>query len=240
MNRAKFFDTLRSRGKPFGKSINARQVEGIEALLDAGAKKQLPLPHVANVLAQVKRETGGIMFPIKETVRASHKDQNPSDAEVIRRLDSAFAKGQLPWVKKPYWRTGWFGRGQIQPTHEVNYRKASALTGIDLVKNPGRALEPAVSAMIAVGGMESGIFTSKKLSDFDGARFDHAGARAVVNGDKNMKDKGGTMTVGQQIAADALAFEAALEAGGWGSTITVEEITKPSTLWDFIKSLFSF
>jgi hypothetical protein len=77
----------------------------MDALLDAG--KDLPLHHMANVLAQVRRETGGIMAPIKETVMSSHEDRNPSDSVVVGRLDRAYAAGLLPWVTTPYWRTGW-------------------------------------------------------------------------------------------------------------------------------------
>ena len=62
MIRAKFFNAIRG---PMGPMV-AETVAGIEALLDAG--RDLPLHHMAHVLAQVRRETGGWMAPIKETV----------------------------------------------------------------------------------------------------------------------------------------------------------------------------
>ena len=216
MNRDTFFAALRARGdRLLGRSLDQRQVEGIEALLDAGA--DLPAAHMANVLAQVTRETGGGMYPVKETVYRYSTDKNPSDATVIVRLDQAFAKGQLSWVKTPYWRGGYFGRGQIQATHEDNYRKLSPVVGVDLVKDPSRALELPISARIAVEGMRRGMFTGKKLADYDGALYRHEEARAIVNGDGNKRDKGATLTVGQTIARHAEMYESALLEAGWGA-----------------------
>ena len=208
MNREKFFEYLRRRdGHLFGTSLSQRQVDGLDALLDAG--DGLPLPHMAQVLSESHHETGGGMYPVKETVFPHSKAKNPSDATVIARLDRAYAKGQLPWVKVPYWRGGFFGRGVIQLTHEYNYRKASAVCAVDLVSNPGRALDLPISATIAVQGCVTGMFTGKKLSDFDGPEYDHYNARSIVNGDK--KANGG------KIKAAALEFERALEAAGWGA-----------------------
>ena len=100
------------------------------------------------------------MFPIKETVMPHHKNKNPSDADVIRRLDRAFAAGKLPWVKSAYWQGGAFGRGQIQITHAANYAKFG-------VKKYADALALSVSARIAVEGMRDGMFTGRKLADYD-------------------------------------------------------------------------
>jgi len=233
MNRAKFYEALRASGI-LGKSLSQRQVDGISAILDAAAG--LPLPHVANILAQVQRETGGGMYPIKETVMIHHKDQNPSDATVISRLDRAFAKGELSWVSKPYWRGGMFGRGQIQITHEDNYGKRGLAAGVDLLSNPGRALELPVSAAIAVNGMAHGLFTGKKLSDYDGAKFDHEAARAIVNGDGDKRDKGATLTVGQGIAKSAKAFEAALRAA---DTPTTTPAQPSGGIWAAIAAFFA-
>lgn len=213
MKRDAFFTALRARDSGvFGTALSADQVSGCEALLDACIG--YPLPHVAHVLAEVYHETGGGMMPVKETVYRSSKDRNPSDATVKARLETAWARGQLPWVKTPYWRDGWFGRGQIQLTHQDNYRKASALVGVDLVAHPERALELPVSAQIAAEGCRAGMFTGKRLSDYDGPAFDHYNARAIVNGDKGKN--------GNLIVAYGRAFERALAAGDW------RMITQPS------------
>lgn len=174
MNRAEFYTKIRPM---FGGKLSQAQVDGMGAILDAG--ESLSAHHLAQCLAHVRRETGGGMYPVKETVMPNHKDKNPSDAEVIRRLDVAFVAGKLPWVKKPYWRGGAFGRGQIQVTHEPNYDKFG-------ISNYGDALKLEVSARVVVDGMSKGMFTGRKLSDYDfPADLDAAPAhnpRRIVNG----------------------------------------------------------
>lgn len=203
MDRGKFFAAVRS--DPFGGRLTQVQVEGCEAILDACDRAGVTDPrHQANILAQCHHETGGQMEPVKETVFAWSKDRHPSDAEVIRRLDAAFAKGQLTWVKKPYWRDGWFGRGLIQITFRDNYDRLGKAIGVDLVSSRDRALELRTSADIAVVGMRDGLFTGKKLADyFSATRDDPAAARAIVNGD--------TPKVGPEIAKLHKAFLAAIK-----------------------------
>ena len=231
MNKAAFYTHLRKRGGPFGTSMSQRQVDGIEAILDEGAG--LPLSHLANVLAQVHRETGAGMYPVKETVYSWSSDKNPSDATVIARLNRAFAKGQLTWVSKPYWRSGYFGRGQIQITHEDNYQKMSETVGVDLVKNPSAALDLSTSARIAVRGMRDGSFTERSLEEYNGTKYDHAGARAIVNGDKNKRDKGSLETIGQTITKNGIKFEEALVAAGYKLKVSKPTPTPPTpqSIW---------
>lgn len=214
MNRADFFAYLRQRDSGvFGTRLSQAQVEGTDAILDSAEWYRMKDPrHVANVCGQVYHETGGYMRPIKETVFRHHKDKHPSDAEVIRRLDSAFAQGQLPWVSTPYWRTGWFGRGQIQVTHRRNYQTMGDRLGVDLVADRDLTLDPKISSRIAVVGMAEGLFTGQALSDFfDGATDDARGARRIVNGPDGTDSK---------VAGHHNAFLGALRAGGW--TLTTE------------------
>ncbi len=209
MNRSTFFAEIRPA---FG-ALNTAQVEGMEALLDAGAG--LPLHHMANILAQVRRETGGYMSPIKETVMPHHKNKNPSDAEVIRRLDNAFAAGKLKWVKTPYWRDGWFGRGQIQLTHRANYLKFG-------ITNPENAMHLAVSAKVAVRGMVEGMFTRRKLADYDfPAAIDAPPAqnpRRIVNGQDGSD---------REIARFHRDFANALAAAGWSVSPPKPPVSAP-------------
>lgn len=201
MNRATFFNHLRESKVIFGSALSQATVTGIESILDAGSS--LPIHHLANVLAQVYRETGGYMAPIKETVMPAHKDKNPSDAVVIKRLDTAFAKGQLTWVKTPYWRNGAFGRGQIQLTHENNYRNFGITDYAD-------ALKPDVSARVAVEGMSKGMFTGKKLSDYNFPAALNAAPkdnpRRIVNGQDGSD---------AEVARNHRAFYSALLAAGY-------------------------
>ena len=175
---------------------------------------------LAYILATGLHETGHSMKAIKETVMPWHKDKNPSDAEVIRRLDRAFAKGQLSWVKSPYWRPdkdgkAWFGRGNPQITHKRNYVKLAKRIGIDIAADPDRVLETDVSVKIAVLGAMEGLFTGKKIPDYITlSKSDFFNARAVINGDKHKKDDGEKM--GDRIAGYARAYDDALKAEGYG------------------------
>jgi len=231
MNRAKFFDYMRDH---FGGKMDADQVAGMEALLDAG--KGLPLHHMANVLAQVRRETGGLMMPIKETVMAHHKNKHPTDKEVIARLNRAFAAGKLKWVKTPYWRDGWFGRGFIQITHKANYDRMGV--------TKESALVPSVAAHVAVRGMRDGMFTGKKLADYrfpeDLAAPPAQNPRRIVNGQDGSD---------AEVAAFHRQFAGALEWAGWGqvketpkSEHVAPDVLKPSAwvrLLSAILSLFN-
>ncbi|WP_421591283.1 hypothetical protein [Shinella sp. M27] len=166
------------------------------------------------------------MQPVKETVYANSKDRNPSDATVIKRLDTAFAKGQLTWVKTPYWRDGWFGRGLIQITHKANYDK------LGLTKQSALDLKTSVRATF--DGMEKGLFTGKKLSDYDYLVIRNSGvpeykyyaSRAIVNCD--------TAGNGAMIATYAKAFEKALRDAGYTGKLAGLAITpkasEPSVL----------
>ena len=200
MNRKAFFASIR----PAMGAMSDETVAGIEALLDAGAG--LPLHHMAHILANVRRETGGYMAPIKETVMPWHKIKTPSDKEVIRRLDAEWAKpghGGLKHVKAPYWQSGEFGRGQLQITHAETRAKFGVRNRDDLLKLD-------VSARVAVEGMVKGMFRGRKLADYtfpqdlDNTPSQHP--RRIVNGNDG-SDK--------EVAGFHKAFAAALLASGW-------------------------
>ncbi|MDZ7906409.1 MAG: glycoside hydrolase family 19 protein [Cypionkella sp.] len=208
MNKAKLFDEIRPM---FGGTMNVAQVAGVSVLLDAAQSSGVTdIWHVANILAQVKHETGGHMSPIKETVMPSHKDKNPSDATVIKRLDQAYAKGQLSWVKKPYWRDGWFGRGPVQVTHKDNYAKVGKAIGVDLVANRNLALDAKVGARIAVIGMRDGLFTGRKL-----ANYNFPGALDLAPADNPRRIINGNDGTDAKIAQSTRAFVRALTDSGF-------------------------
>ena len=212
MNRAAFYASVRQRASGiFGTSLSQSQVSGCEAILDEAERRGTPLRHLAYVLATAYHETGGQIQPVKETVYASSKDRNPSDETVIKRLETAWKAGKLGSVKTPYWRKdvagkSWFGRGLVQITHEANYSKLGLLIGVDLVKDPSKALELPTAVKILFVGMELGSFTGKSLSDYlDATKPDYEGARRIING----TDKTAT------IAGYARAFERGLVAAGY-------------------------
>ncbi|WP_411033855.1 peptidoglycan-binding protein [Shinella sp. BYT-45] len=225
MNRAAFYASVRSRTSGiFGTSLSQAQVQGTEAILDEAETRGTPLRHLAYILATAYHETGGQMQPVKETVYASSKDRNPSDETVIKRLGTAWKAGKLGSVKTPYWRKdadgkAWFGRGLVQITHKANYSKLGLLIGVDLVKDPSKALELSTAVKILFVGMELGSFTGKALSDYIGdGRADYEGARRIINGtDKATK-----------IAGHARAFERALVAAGYAAGQSASAKPKPS------------
>jgi len=159
----------------------------------------------AYVLATAYHESAHTMKPVRETLASS-------DAQAISRLENAWKKGQLSWVKTPYWREGFFGRGYVQLTHKTNYEKASKRLGVDFVSSPSLVMKPDYSARILVLGMNEGMFTGKKLSDYITLqRSDFKGARRIVNG----TDKASL------IAGYAKQYDSMLKAEGYGeATIT--------------------
>lgn len=176
MNREAFFNEIRRT--IFGGKLSQPQVTNINLLLEAWEKHypSADLRWVANSLAQIHHETGGKMTPVRETFA-------DSDAVAIARLERAWKTGRLPWVKNPYWKDGWFGRGHIQLTHRRNYLRMGERIGVDLATQPSLMLEPRISAEVAVIGMVEGLFTGKKLGHFFNATTDDPiNARRIING----------------------------------------------------------
>lgn len=181
LNRRAFFDAVRV--KLFGGRLGSGQVEGLTAILDGWSVRQGQggAPPLAYVLATAFHETAATMQPVRETLAAS-------DKAAITRLEEAFSAGRLGSVRTPYWRPdengrSWFGRGLVQLTHRRNYEAMSEITGIDLVADPGRAMQMPVSVAILIEGMRRGSFTGRKLDDYFGqGRADWTGARKIING----------------------------------------------------------
>lgn len=198
----------------FAGRLNQREVNGLDAILGgwAGLTAAARIAAggddaLAYVLATAFHETAATMQPVRETLALS-------DADAVARLERAYAAGRLPTVKTPYWRFDaegrtWLGRGFVQLTHRRNYEAMSALTGIDLVSKPERAMEMDVAVSILIGGMRQGSFTGHRLGDhFSSGRRDWTGARKIINGTDRA----------ELVAGYAKAFRAALptriDAGG--------------------------
>lgn len=176
-----FFNHLRRA--LLGGKISQAQVNGINAIVASWNRlgKTDDKRQLAYVLATAFHETAGRLQPVRETLAAS-------DDQAIARLDHAFQAGRLPQVSKPYWRKdadgkSWLGRGFVQLTFKRNYQAMSDALGVDLITDPARAMELAVSADILVVGMRDGLFSGRKLGDyFQGERTDWQNARRIVNG----------------------------------------------------------
>lgn len=174
MDRRIFFDAV--RGSVFRGRLSQTRVDGLNHLLDVWKRDCTgPDAQLAYCLATSFHETAHTMTPVRETLAKS-------DAQAVRRLDAAYAAGRLK-VSRPYWRDGFFGRGHVQLTHKANYAKMGSMLNVDLVGDPGLALDPDISARILFAGMLQGAFTGKRLDRYVSAtRRDFRSARRVVNG----------------------------------------------------------
>ncbi|MCA2372191.1 hypothetical protein ATU3B_11230 [Agrobacterium genomosp. 3 str. CIP 111-78] len=179
-----------ARRAPFGGRLSQGQIDGMNALFRCWRSHKIAGSDnnrlLAYILASVFHETGGRMLPVRETLAST-------DAGAIAALEKAWKAGKLGQVKTPYWRKdkdgkSWFGRGDIQLTHRVNYDALGKRIGVDLVGNPSLALDVDISAEIAIVGMLEGLFTKRKLTEFFNLKSDDPiGARAVVNGTDKAK-----------------------------------------------------
>ncbi len=201
MKAAIAFFTL-ARQSLFGGKMSVPQVDGCNAILDAMAGT--PLAHCAYALATAFHETGRTMQPI-------HEKGGPI---YFKRMYDP--QGERPRVAAELGNTvpgdgvRFHGRGYVQLTGRRNYAKAGAETGVDLLADPDRALEPLIAAKIMRFGMSEGWFTGRKLADyFPGAA--PAGTAAFVQARWiiNRQDNAET------IADYAVRFQNALIVGGW-------------------------
>ena len=83
--------------------------------------------------------------------------------------------GEAYLRSKPYYP--YYGRGYVQLTWKANYLHYG------IANDPDLALVPKTAAHILFDGMENGVFTGKRLSDYFNARItDAVNARRIVNG----------------------------------------------------------
>lgn len=198
---ASFFAALRPR--PFAR-LDDSQVAGLETLVAAMGAASWPIAFTAYGLATAAHETARTMQPIRE---------RGGDIYLRRMYD---IDGGRPRIALGLGNTApgdgvrFAGRGYVQLTGRTTYDKVGERLGLDLVEQPDLALDPAVAARILVSGMAAGWFTSRRLAAFlpssGEATFEmFRRARRIVNGTYRDAD----------IAELALAFQAALTAGGW-------------------------
>jgi predicted chitinase len=122
------------------------------------------------------------------------------------------------------------GRGYVQITGRTNYTKFARLLGIDLVNDPELALQPDIAWEILSLGMHQGLFTGKKLDDYisrhDRARTDFYNARRIINpGEIRVRPQ-----VVQQMAQNAVKWEAILRAAHVTSAALAPEPVMPTAV----------
>ena len=141
MDRAAFFADLR-KGL-LGPTLDQDEVSGCEAVLDAMAG--LPLSWCAYALATAYHETAHTMQPIREFGGPKY---------LTRMYDVTGARPALARQMgntEPGDGVKYCGRGLVQLTWKVNYAKAGAKIGVDLVNHPDAQWCPANAARIMRG-----------------------------------------------------------------------------------------
>lgn len=182
------FDALRS-SKPLGPTLSENEVTGCQAIIGACRAAGWGAAWTAYALATTYHETAGTMQPIKEYGRGKG-----------RKYGVPGKHGQVP-----------YGRGYVQLTWDGNYERADQELGLGgrLLADFDLALDRDIAAAILVRGMEGGWFTTKSNATYlprcgPATRAQFKEARRIING----TDKA------DLIAGHALAFQAALKAGG--------------------------
>lgn len=168
----------------FGGKFTAKQVQGIDNLLDYWEKNHSTKDDrwLAYVLGTAFHEVAFTMQPIKEY---------GGNAYFTRMYDPP-PDGTRPSVAKALGNVNrgdgklYPGRGFVQITGRRNYRdwtKRLGIAGVDLEATPDLALKMEYATIIIFEGMIAGTFTGKKLSQyFNNTKEDWVGARRVVNG----------------------------------------------------------
>lgn len=226
MNRANFYASVRQRASGvFGRSLSQSQVQGVEAILDEARRRGTQLYHLAAILAEAYHETGGRMQPVEENLNYSARRMGqvwpkrfPTTASAQpyagnpRALANKVYGGRLGNVAPD---DGWRyrGRGLAQITGRANYSK------FGLAANPDAASDMAMAVRILFDGMERGLFTGRKLADYDylvtrgpdvpGYRYYQS--RSIINDD--------VATNGVAIDGYGKAFERALIAAGYNPQV---------------------
>ena len=198
MNKAKFYETIRDKI-----NLTTQNVFGFEMHLDYAHRRQVKLQKLKYILATSYWETGGLMTPV---VEAHWLSEN--------------------WRKRNLRYYPWHGRGLIQTTWEDNYKKVDDMLVLKgkLMEHPELLLNWQYALPALFIGMETGLYTKKKLDDFidDKDESDAEDRREMINARRivNGTDKAA------KIAELGLLFEKALKAAKWEYDVTTSRNPK--------------
>jgi len=201
---AAFFDAVRS--SLFGGSLSQHEVSMLQTIDQAWEQYGDGDPRkLAYILGTAHHETGKFRW-LREI-------WGPTPAQKRYEGRADLGNSVAGDGKK------FMGRGFVHITGRRNYTDWARRLGLDLIKEPQLAEQPAVAARIIVQGMMLGTFTGKKLGDYFADNADWKGARAIVNG----TDKA------DQISSYSLKYHAGLTAVGASKPKPAPASPKPYT-----------
>lgn len=171
INRKSTYDKIRLA---FGK-LSTKQLEGFEAIFNEFEKQRITdKRYLAYILATIWHEVNKTMQPIEE-----------------------YGKGKGKKYGQRFWYNGnrysdvnhiYYGRGHVQNTWRDIYEKLTVAAKKeghiwDFVNNPELLLEMEPSIWATFYGMQSGLYTGRKLSDYFNTKItDPKNARRIING----------------------------------------------------------
>ncbi|WP_321951739.1 lytic transglycosylase domain-containing protein [Paraburkholderia bannensis] len=167
------------------------------------------IPYLAYILATARLETATYHKDIKKTIYfAPIAESGP--IPYFNKYDPVLASTQklrerARSMENTQQGDGYKyrGRGYVQLTWKKLYRLTGEALVVDLVNNPDEAMDPRVAASIAAYGMDVGLFTGKKLSDYiSDEHQDYVNARRIING----------LDRAQDVAGFAVRFKEILES----------------------------
>jgi putative chitinase len=225
MNKATFYAVIRPH---FGGKLDAKQVQGLDALLDECAAQGADLSQAAYIIATAHGETGGRFQPTRENmsytaerIRQVWPSRFPSIAAA-----KPFERNPIALANKVYngrmgnfegSNDGWVFRGNGIPqlTGRDNHAKWGRNMGLNLLLKPELLNDLSVSVRALVQPMLEGWATGLRLDEFvAGKKRNYTGARRVWGGVDPDK-----------YAALAKQYEVALFNAGYAPAKTLD--TKP-------------
>lgn len=178
IDRFKFYQSVRQ--SIFGGKLLEMQVQGMNAILREWEAQGLKdLRWLAYILGTTYHETAATMQPIEEYGKGKGKNYGGK---------WKYGKGPGKRVRYTTPDQLYYGRGHVQNTWYENYEaltKAALKQGRkwDFLHNPELLLEMEPSIWATFYGMQIGLYTGKKLSDyFNSKTEDWENARRIING----------------------------------------------------------
>ncbi len=179
-----------------GRQLTQSAKEGLGYLIDVlapAAQCAVDVQCLAYILATTEHEVGGTWLPIEE--RGNPDYFTKYETGRLRTMLGNIQRGDGIRYK---------GRGYCQITGRNNYKKFAELLKIPLEDAPHLALSRTYALTIMVLGMNKGLFTGKKLSDYIKVGLcDYVNARRIINGD--------VATNGAKISSYATRWEKILQ-----------------------------